>query len=533
MTAERDGANGERDGADAVRTTRVVIVGAGFGGIGTGVGLKRAGIEDFLILEEGTDVGGVWRDNTYPGCSCDVPAHLYSFSFAPYRSTRRRYPGQQHILAYLRRVAADHGLVPHLRLRTPVAAATYREDRARWEVRTVAGEVIDAEFVVFAVGQLHRPWEPALPGREVFAGNAFHTARWDHRVDPAGREIAVIGTGSSAAQVVPELAAVARRVTVYQRTPNWLLPKPCEQFGRVSRTLLHLPAAHRMYRGVLAQGADLTLAPIMRRGWSARPAQWLARAHLRHRVADPDLRAKLTPRHPIGAKRILFDNGYYRALTRDNVELVTEPIARLTPDGVCTIDGVHRRADVLVYATGFRAAEFLAPIVVRGRGGQVLHERWRDGAEAYLGLAVPGFPNAFLIAGPNTFNPAGSNPGMKEHQIEFVLECLRWRDEIGAPAIEVTPAAMEGYRRWLSGAIAETVWPASASWYRHPSGRVTNPWPATARSFARMLKQSPAHAFRRVDPPPAPPRRPSACDRARVARILSARYSSHAPAPRA
>lgn len=513
----------------AVRDAHVVIVGAGFGGIGMGVALKKAGIEDFLILDRGSDLGGVWRDNTYPGCSCDVPGHLYSFSFAPYRSTRSRYPGRQHILAYLRRTAADHGLIPKLRLRTAVVSAIYREERARWELRTAAGERIDAEIVVFAVGQLHRPRVPELPGREVFTGAAFHTARWDHRVDLADREIAVIGTGSSAAQVVPELAATARRVTVYQRTPNWMLPKPNPDFGTLARVLLHLPAAHRAYRAAIERIADLALAPIMRRGWSARPANWAARAYLRRRIDDPVLREELTPRHPIGAKRILFDSGYLRALTRPNVELVTDPIDRLTADGVVTADGAHRRADVLVYATGFRAPEFLVPIAVHGRGGQSLQHRWRDGADAYLGLAVPGFPNAFLIAGPNSFNPAGSNPGMKEHQIAFIMACLRWRREIGAPAVEVTEMAMRRYRRWLGEAIEQTVWPAVDSWYRHPSGRVTNPWPASGRSFARMLRRPPADSFARVDPFPVADVRARGCEPGRVARILAARYSSRPP----
>ncbi|HLS79744.1 MAG TPA: NAD(P)/FAD-dependent oxidoreductase [Nocardia sp.] len=516
----------------AVHDVHVVIVGAGFGGIGMGVALRDAGIEDFLILEKGADVGGVWRDNTYPGCSCDVPGHLYSFSFAPYRSTRSRYPGQQHILAYLRHTAADHGLVPKLRLRTTVVSAIYREERSRWELRTACGDRYDAEVVVFAVGQLHRPHVPELPGRELFACPAFHTARWDHRVDPAGKRIAVIGTGSSAAQLVPQLAGTAASVTIYQRTPNWLLPKPDPMFGRISRLLLHLPGAHRVYRALVERLADLTLAPVMRRGWSARPVGWLARAHLRRRVADPDLRAKLTPQHPIGAKRILFDSAYYRALTRPDVELVTAPIERLTADGVRTADGQHRRADVLVYATGFRAPEFLMPIAVYGRGGQALHQRWRDGADAYLGLAVPGFPNAFLIAGPNSFNPAGSNPGMKEHQIAFIIECLRWRREIGAPAVEVTEMAMRRYRRWLGEAISHTVWPTSASWYRHPSGRVTNPWPASGRTFARMLRRPPAESFARVDPVRFDGRGGRGYEPARVARILSARYASHPSPPR-
>ncbi|MEV6427628.1 NAD(P)/FAD-dependent oxidoreductase [Nocardia sp. NPDC051463] len=475
---------------------KVVIVGGGFGGLGMGVALKKAGIDSFAIVEKGGDVGGVWRENTYPGCSCDVPSHLYSFSFAPYRSAKTRYPSQERILAYLRGVADTYDLLPHLRLHTTVVEASYREDIARWELTTGTGEHIVADLLVFAVGQLHRRYVPDIPGREDFTGAAFHSAHWDHRQNLRGRDVAVVGTGSSAGQLLPKIAADARTVTVYQRTPHWVLPKPAAEFGAISRWVLRMPGAHRLYRQALYYGADIALAPIVHRGWSARPAHWLARIHLRRHVSDPALRAALTPDYPIGSKRIVFDSRFHSTLGRENVELVTDPIARITRNGIETGDGTHRRADVIVWATGFRASEFLTPMTVRGRGGRLLREQWSDGAEAFLGLAVPGFPNAFLIAGPNSFNPAGSNPGMKERQIAYIMACLRWRDAIGAPAIEVSGDAMRQYRQWLERAIAKTVWPAAgASWYKHEKGRVTNPWPASARTFARMLHHHPAAAF--------------------------------------
>ncbi|MET7767553.1 NAD(P)/FAD-dependent oxidoreductase [Nocardia sp. NPDC005366] len=478
---------------------KVVVVGAGFGGIGMGVALKQSGREDFVILEKGDRVGGVWRENTYPGCNCDVPSHLYSFSFAPYRSATQRYPGQEQILSYLGQVANDYGLTPHLRLNSALAEATYLEDSGRWELTTVAGERIRADIVVFALGQLHRPFIPDIPGRDDFAGPAFHTAQWDHHQDLRGRDIAVIGTGASAVQLLPEIARIARRVHVYQRTPQWLLPKPARDFGAVSRLALHVPGAHQVYRTALHRGADTVLAPIMRRGWSAWPAQWFARAYLHHQVADRSLRAAVTPDYPIGGKRIIFDSHYYPTLARHNVKLVTDPIHRIVAGGVETVDGAYRHADILVYATGFRAAEFMVPITVRGRGGQVLHEQWSDGADAFMGLAVPGFPNAFLIAGPNSFTPAGSNPTMKEYQIGYILDCLRWREEIGAAAIEVGVTAMARYRCWLRRSMAKTIWSGSIdSWFKHSSGRVVNPWPSTTRAFARMLQHDPAEAFTAV-----------------------------------
>ncbi|MEV4237095.1 NAD(P)/FAD-dependent oxidoreductase [Nocardia sp. NPDC049737] len=477
----------------------MAVVGAGFGGIGMGVALRRAGVERFAIFEEADDLGGVWRDNTYPNCNCDVPAHLYSFSFAPYRNRRIRYPGQPEILNYLRRVVLEQRLAPHLRLGTAIRDATYLENQGRWELMTQSGQAVLADAVVFAVGQLHRPNIPDVPGRAEFTGAAFHTARWDHTQHLSGRDVAVIGTGSSAAEILPSLAATAHHVRVFQRTPHWVLPKPATEFGPTMRTALRLPGAQRLYRHALYCGGDLVLAPIMRRGWSARPAEWAARRYLRRHIPDPALRAKLTPDYPIGGKRIILNNDYYPTLTQPNVELITAPITRLTREGLDTADGAHHHADVLIFATGFRASEFLAPIIVRGRDGQMLHERWRSGASAFHGLAVPGFPNAYLLAGPNTFNPAGSNPTMKEHQIDYIIQCLRWRDEIGATAIEVDNEAMQTHQRWMHKAIAETVWPeAGPSWYKHPSGAVTNPWPATGRRFDQRLRHPPAESFHAV-----------------------------------
>ncbi|WP_327118977.1 NAD(P)/FAD-dependent oxidoreductase [Nocardia sp. NBC_01730] len=472
---------------------QVAVVGAGFGGIGMGVALRRAGIHRFAIYEKSTEVGGVWRDNTYPGCNCDVPSHLYSFSFAPYRNRHMRYPGQREILAYLRSVAAEHGLAPHLRLGTAISEATYLEDQGRWELITAAGQRVLADVVIFAVGQLHRPNLPEIPGRADFAGASFHTARWDHETQLHGLDVAMIGTGSTAAQILPTLAATAHRVRVFQRTPHWVLPKPTTEFGSLARAALLLPGAHHLYRQALYHGADTVLAPIMRRGWSARAAEWVARRYLRRTIGDAVLRAKLTPDYPIGGKRIILDSHYYPALTRANVELITDPIARITGDGLVTGDGAHHHADAIICATGFKAPEFLVPVLVRGRGRVQLHEQWQAGATAFIGVAVPGYPNAFLIAGPNSFNPAGSNPAMKERQIDYIIDCLRWRDQTSTAAIEVTERAMRSHQQWLEQAIARTVWPvAGHSWYKHPTGRVTNPWPASARTYERTLRPPPA-----------------------------------------
>ncbi|MEU2042216.1 flavin-containing monooxygenase [Nocardia niwae] len=472
---------------------KVAIIGAGFGGLAAGIALRENGIDDFLIFEEANDVGGVWRENTYPGCNCDVPSHLYSLTAQPYRG-EVRYPGQRDILDYLRQVVRDHGLRPHLRLRTAIAQATLDEDTGRWRLTTAQGHIVHAETVIFAVGMLHRRHLPDIPGRDTFGGDWFHSAQWDHTRDLRGRRVAVVGTGASAVQLIPELAAIAEQVRVFQRTPTWVLPKPRPEFGWLTRTLMRrIPITHELYRALVYYAADLVLAPVMTGGWSARPAEWAARAYLRWQVRDRRLRDALTPQHRIGAKRILLSRSYYRALARDNVELITTPIHSVTPTGVRTEDGVVHEVDTIVYATGFRATEFLEPIRVVGRGGMLLHEYWKNGGGTFLGLAAPKFPNAYFLAGPNTFNAAGSNIGMKESQLRYIMAAIRLRETSGAAALEVSAHAMATYDRWLQAAIAHTVWPTGGpSWYKTASGRVVTPWPSTARAYARMTARDPA-----------------------------------------
>ncbi|MBF6229280.1 NAD(P)/FAD-dependent oxidoreductase [Nocardia abscessus] len=482
----------------------VIVVGAGFGGLGIARELKKAGIP-FLVVEENPHVGGVWWDNRYPGASCDVPSHLYSFAFDPYRDATTRYPDQRAILHYLCEIVDRHGLRPHLRLNTAITAATYSND-GRWTITTDRGETLRADNVVWAVGQLHRPHIPTIPGQDQFAGAAFHSARWDHSVEWAGRDVAVIGTGSSGAQIVGAVARDARRVTVYQRTPAWILPKPAACFGPITRwTLAHLPAAHALYRTAIQYGADAVLAPVMTGGWSARPVQWAAKAHLWWRIRDPQLRAQLTPGYAIGEKRILIDSTFYPALRQPHVQLVTDQIDCLTGDGIRASDGTHRRHDVIVYATGFKATEFLKPITVRGRDGIDLHQQWSDGAEAYLGLAVPGFPSMWLIAGPHSFTASNSNPTMKQFATRYILRGIQLRSQLGTP-IEVSAHAMRRYRTWLETAMARTVWPKGVpSWFKTEAGRVTNPWPATARAYDRMTCTDPAEVFVSVPTSRMPP----------------------------
>jgi cation diffusion facilitator CzcD-associated flavoprotein CzcO len=471
---------------------KVVVVGAGFGGLCMAVRLKQAGIS-FVVLEKADEVGGIWRDNTYPGCGCDVPSHLYSFSFERYRSSTRRYPRQDEILDYLVGVADKYDLRPHLRTGSGVASADYDEATRTWTVVTEGGEAYTANAVVSAVGQLHRPRLPDIPGRDEFAGPAFHTARWDGGVDLTGRRVAVVGTGSSAAQLLPHVARQASHVDVYQRTPNWVIPKPRQDFGPVTRwAFAKLPILQGAYRLATYLAADMALSPVIRQGWSKRPAEVIARRHLRRQVPDPALRAKLTPSYPIGCKRIVIDSSYLPVFTRDDVDLVTEPIAKVTTGGIATEDGAHRDADVIVYATGFRTTEFLVPMTVTGRDGTDLHTVWQDGAEAYLGIALPQFPNLFLLHGPNTILGHNSNVFMIECQARFVMDLLRQLPR----AVEVRPEAMHRYGAWLEEQIAATVWPLGcSSWYKTDAGRVTNPWPASTMRYRRLLRRPQTAAF--------------------------------------
>jgi cation diffusion facilitator CzcD-associated flavoprotein CzcO len=475
----------------------VAIIGAGFGGICMAAQLKRAGITTFTIFEKAADVGGIWRDNTYPGCGCDVPSHLYSYSFEKYRSSTLRYPAQTEILEYLHAVRDQYALREHLRLNAEIVAARYDDATARWTLTTVHGESHDADIVVYAVGQLDRPRLPEIPGRETFTGPAFHSARWNHDLDVAGKDVGVIGTGSSAAQLIPHVADKARRLYVFQRSANWVIPKPSPEFGGLTRAAFkHLPALQTAYRGLVYVAADSVLWPVITRGWSARPVEWVARRHLRRTVADERLRRRLEPGHPVGCKRVVIDSNFYRAMNRENVELVTEKIVRIHPDKIETAGG-FRAVDALVYATGFRTTEFLGPLRVYGKSGRNLHDdQWRDGAEAYLGVAVPNFPNMFFLHGPNTILGHNSNVFIIECQVRYVMQCLQMLSTGRARAIEVTPQAMDEYKGWLDRAIGRTVWPAGCqSWYKTESGRVTNPWPASSWTYRRLLRRPRREAF--------------------------------------
>jgi len=461
-------------------------VGAGFSGIGMAATLLRAGYRDVTVLERREDVGGVWRDNTYPGAACDVPSHLYSFSFAPEGRWSKRFAEQPEILAYLRRVADVEGVTPLVRFGAEVAGAEWDDEARTWTVRLASGEELVTDVLVTGVGQLSRPAYPDVEGLEDFEGTCFHSARWDHAHDLTGEDVVVLGTGASAIQFVPEVAKVARRVTVLQRTPSYVLHKPDHDYGpRARRVLASHPLVLRADR---LRNYLVTEARTLGFNVEPRLLAWHTRRFhrmLERQVPDPLLRERLTPTDQIGCRRILQSDDWYPALMRDNVELVTSPVRRVLPDGVETADGRVHHADAIVLGTGFTATDLLAPMEIRGRDG-LLADAWAKGAEAYRGTMVAGFPNLFVLYGPNTNLGHSSIVLMLESQFRFVREVLALLP-LGGPvrgSVEVRPEAQARENAWLQEKLAGTVFATGCrSWYLTPDGRNTQNWPASTLRF--------------------------------------------------
>jgi cation diffusion facilitator CzcD-associated flavoprotein CzcO len=456
---------------------RVAVIGAGFGGLGMAIALQQAGIEDFIILDQADDLGGTWRDNTYPGAACDVPCHLYSFSFRPGRWSRR-YPPQPEILGYLQALADEHRLGPRLRLGSGVTAAAFDAGRALWNLTLSNGETVQAGSVVSAVGQLNRPALPAIPGRDSFSGPSWHSARWDHGTDLSGKRVAVIGTGASAIQFVPEVARVAAHVDVYQRTPPYVLPKADGPYTPARQDMFaRLPVLRKADRlRIFLSGELLTSGFVLSPKMLAAPMQlWRRQLEV---ITDPGLRARCLPDYVMGCKRVLFSNDWYPTLNRPHVELVTDPIECIADDGVVTSGGVSRPADVIVYGTGFSTLDFLAPMSVTGLAGQQLHETWRDGAQAYLGISVAGFPNFYILYGPSTNLGGNSILYMLEGQIGYVAAALRAQDVQDLAWLDVRPDVQQSYGAWVQAASHTSVWESGCrSWYTTAAGQNINNWP--------------------------------------------------------
>jgi cation diffusion facilitator CzcD-associated flavoprotein CzcO len=478
-----------------------------------------------MIFEKGDDIGGVWRDNTYPGAACDVPSHLYSLSCEPHRNWSRRYSPQPDILAYLRRLVERYHLAGHLRLGTEVLRADFDGTAGRWRIElggaeaggaeaggaeaggaeaggteaggTEAGgterrvgEIVEADVLISACGQLSRPHYPTVPGRSDFAGLAFHSARWDHSVDLAGKRVAVIGTGASAIQFVPAIAPLVGHLTVFQRSAPYVIPKLDRRYRDWHRRMFNrLPvvqAAARLGFWTFYETATTAVEvfkPVII------PFRLAFRALLRIQVHDPATRTALTPNHPMGCKRVLVSSDFYPALNRPNVELVTKPVVEITKTGVRTADDTWE-ADVIIFGTGFAASEFLAPMEIRGLGGRELNEAWRHGARAYLGITVPGFPNLFLLYGPNTNLGTNSIIHMLESQTTYVIDALRNLEHTGAAYLDLRPNVDDAFDAEMQRRLANSMWATGCtSWYQDATGRITNNWPGYTSEYRHRTRR--------------------------------------------
>jgi cation diffusion facilitator CzcD-associated flavoprotein CzcO len=466
----------------------VVVIGAGFGGIGMGVRLQRMGLTDWVLLEGADRPGGVWRENTYPGAACDVPSHLYSYSWDQ-PAWSRRYSGQAEILRYLEHEIAAHDLGRRIRYGARVAALRFDDALGWWHVELESGETLTARAVVSAVGQLTRPTLPVIPGIERFAGRSWHSARWPEADDLTGRRVAVIGTGTSAMQFVPEIAKRAAHVDIYQRSAPYVLPKEDRAYGGLEGWLFgHVPGLDRLDRlRIFLSGELLTAGYVGNRRITEKvTAGW--RDFLEASVADPGLRARCTPDYQIGCKRIGFSNDWYPTIVAPHVDLVTDPIGEITAQGVVA-GGVERPADVLITATGFTATDFLAPMTVEGRSGVSLRDTWADGAEAYLGVAISHFPNLFLLYGPNSNLGANSIVYMLESQIAYVAQAVELIRSGDVAWLDVRPGVQDRYNRWVQDTSRSTTYRSGChSWYTTASGKNTNNWPTLTFRYRRRLR---------------------------------------------
>ncbi|MEU8345345.1 Predicted flavoprotein CzcO associated with the cation diffusion facilitator CzcD [Actinomadura meyerae] len=475
------------------RNPSIAIVGAGFSGIGLAIRLKQAGFTDLTVYDKGDAPGGVWRDNTYPGAACDAPSHLYSYSFEPKPDWSRRFAEQPEILDYLRHCVDKYGLTPHMRFGTEITQAEYLPAGA-WRLHTLDGGTHDHDLLVAACGQLSNPALPGLPGLDAFSGTRFHSARWNHHHDLAGERVAVVGNGASAIQFVPHIAQDAASVTIFQIEVHWISRKPDREYPRWRHALnRRVPAVQRLSRLGIFLWFELLLNPalVSPRGRSALSVhiRALCRFTLRT-VKDPALRKRLTPRYEPGCKRILTSSDYYETLNRPNVAVVDSPITEVTARGVRTADGEHHPADTIVFATGFRSQDFVAPMRVIGAHGTELNAAWKEGARAYLGLAVHGFPNFFLMYGPNTNVGSGSIVHMLESQAAYIVQAARLLAR-GATSLEVRQDVLDQFDAATQRRLSTSVWNQGGcdSWYLDSDRRNTNNWPGSMTGYRRRTRR--------------------------------------------
>ena len=466
----------------------VAIVGSGFSGLGMAIQLKREGRDDFVVLERADAVGGTWWANTYPGCACDVPSHLYSFSFAPNPEWTETYSRQPEIRDYLIQCSRKFGVHPHIRFGNELTDAHWDADAQRWQIETTGGSY-DARVLVLAAGALFEPKIPDFAGIDSFQGEKWHSARWNHDYDLNGKRVVSVGTGASAIQLVPAIQPEVDQLYVVQRTPPWVFPHTGRETTRFERRLYkRFPALQKLVRGLVYAQRETFVLGFVKNPKIMKIAEKIARAHMRKELGErQDLVDKVTPDYTIGCKRILPSNKWYGALAQDNVELVTSPIKEIKPNGFVTEDGADHEVDALIFSTGFQVTEMPSSNLVRDADGRTLREAWDGSPQAHKGTTIHGFPNLFLMLGPNTGLGHSSMVYMVESQINYVLAALREMDERGAAAVDVRPDAEERYNEDLHQKLEGTVWNTGcASWYVDVHGRNVTLWPDWTFRFRRQ-----------------------------------------------
>jgi cation diffusion facilitator CzcD-associated flavoprotein CzcO len=472
----------------------VLIIGGGFSGLCMAIKLREAGMNSFLLIEKSDDIGGTWYDNRYPGCACDIPSHLYSFSFEPSPGWSRMYPGQQEIYDYLKRCVERYEIASNIRLNTRFHEAIWDEAEAVWRVTAGEGMRIRARLIVSGIGGLHVPHYPELKGIGRFVGPAFHSSTWDHSVDLEGKNVAVVGTGASAIQFVPQIAPRAGKLYLFQRTPPWIVPRMDFAIAeKWKRRFRRFPLIMRAFRQLIFWRQEFRVLGFLGNRFVRRKATEIATHQLEKQVRDPKLRAALKPSYELGCKRVLVSDDFYPALTRPNVELVTDGIAEVREHSIVTADGVERPVDVLIFGTGFRATEALIGIRLVGRGGVEIHDAWRERMSAYLGVTVAGFPNLFLLLGPNTGLGHNSVVLMIEAQVRYVMSCLALMKRRRKRVLEVRPETQKQFVADIYRRLEGTVWQSGGcrSWYQDPrTGENTTLWPGSVIAYRRHTKSA-------------------------------------------
>ncbi|AEF42643.1 flavin-containing monooxygenase [Hoyosella subflava] len=469
----------------------VAIIGAGFGGLGMGIRLKQCGYTDVTVFEKADEVGGVWRENTYPGAACDVPSHLYSFSFEPKSDWSRRFAEQREILDYLKHCTAKYDMRQHIRFKTEVTSATFSASTGRWTLSLADGTHHSADILIPACGQLSRPAYPRLPGLDSFAGTVFHSAAWNHDYGLTDKRVAVVGTGASAIQFVPEIASKVKQLTLFQRSAPHVIPKTDFAYPRLAKSAFErIPGALRVSRWATYCELEPRALMFTRFPQIAGLYERKFLRNLRREITDPALREKLTPSDPIGCKRVLLSNDWYAALRRPNVRVETSPIATVLAHGIATARGGVHEADAIILGTGFQANDFLAPMRITGLEDKDLNEAWRDGAEAYLGITISGFPNLFLLYGPNTNLGHNSIILMLEAQINYTLDAIRHLRDAQLSWLDVKPATQNAFNKKVQERMESTIWDRECtSWYKNDAGKNTNNWPGFTFSYYAMTRK--------------------------------------------